>query len=388
MKKPQYRVTNWTREEDEWLKNNYSNKTIEECADYLDRTKNSVCCRASQTLKLKKTVWSREEENYLILNYNIKSLEEICFKLSKKTKAQILNKAHRLKLKLSETNRSLTAFRKDYFNQDYFENIDTFEKAYWLGFIWSDGYVPGNGVIKIMLQARDIAILKRFKQVIKSNSKIRHSSNRGFKYVSFLVHSKKMTGDLKKYNLDFNKTYSQVIPNLPEAFLDGFFLGLMDGDGCVYNNKKYTSMFWSGTSATVTFIRNHIKKILNKEILPKVNYTNDSILFAKFTLASQKDIFAMYKFLYKRATFFLKRKEKKIRKIFQYFRNLKPKLSKFIGVTICNNRYMSRITINKEKIFLGYFDTEVDAANVYDRTIIKYGVKNKQLNFPHKNYDA
>ena len=34
--------------------------------------------------------------------------------------------------------------RKYNLNQNYFENIDSHEKAYWLGFIYVDGYIRKN----------------------------------------------------------------------------------------------------------------------------------------------------------------------------------------------------------------------------------------------------
>lgn len=32
-------------------------------------------------------------------------------------------------------------YRKYFHNENYFENIDSEEKAYWLGFIFADGYI-------------------------------------------------------------------------------------------------------------------------------------------------------------------------------------------------------------------------------------------------------
>ena len=41
--------------------------------------------------------------------------------------------------------RSLSDSHKVYYlNENYFEKIDTEEKAYWLGFIYADGYITGD----------------------------------------------------------------------------------------------------------------------------------------------------------------------------------------------------------------------------------------------------
>ena len=38
----------------------------------------------------------------------------------------------------------ITGNRKYYFNNEYFDRIDTEEKAYWLGFLYADGYISSN----------------------------------------------------------------------------------------------------------------------------------------------------------------------------------------------------------------------------------------------------
>ena len=63
---------------------------------------------------------------------------------------------------------------KYYFNKNYFDIIDNSEKAYWLGFIWADGYVckrkrKGNHIeydFKLSLSRIDTDHLEKFKQFV------------------------------------------------------------------------------------------------------------------------------------------------------------------------------------------------------------------------------
>ena len=54
------------------------------------------------------------------------------------------------------------------FNKDYFEEIDTEEKAYWLGFIYADGSInPSKNGLEISLKYSDKTHLQKFKKSIK-----------------------------------------------------------------------------------------------------------------------------------------------------------------------------------------------------------------------------
>ena len=60
----------------------------------------------------------------------------------------------------------------------FFENIDTEEKAYWLGFMYADGYIISNNgrygqeQIGITLSTKDLGHLEKFKQSIEATNPI------------------------------------------------------------------------------------------------------------------------------------------------------------------------------------------------------------------------
>jgi hypothetical protein len=62
--------------------------------------------------------------------------------------------------------------------------------------------------------------------------------------------------------------------------------------------------------------------------------------------------------------------------------------SQFRGVTFdrCRGVWYARIKINGKSIFLGSFDSEIDAARAYDRAAIKYHGEFARLNFPREDY--
>lgn len=63
-------------------------------------------------------------------------------------------------------------------NFNYFSKIDTEEKAYWLGFLFTDGSVRNNE-IRFQLKAEDKYMIEKFKQCLNSDAKIQEDARPG-----------------------------------------------------------------------------------------------------------------------------------------------------------------------------------------------------------------
>lgn len=124
--------------------------------------------------------------------------------------------------------------------EDYFENINTEQKAYFLGLIISDGCVHNTknkqSLVSITLDSNDDYLLDFFKKEIKSNKKITHDT-RGCSQISIL--SNKMVSDLKKYGVCENKSLHTIFPkDIPEHLYCHLIRGLIDGDGSISFYKR------------------------------------------------------------------------------------------------------------------------------------------------------
>ena len=126
------------------------------------------------------------------------------------------------------------------FNEDYFEVIDTPEKAYFLGFIFADGCLINNPKeyrykLVIKIHNKDEDMLKRFISLLDSEVEIWRSKNRDISEIGFS--SKKMINDLKNLGIHQNKTYTIEYPKIDEKLEKHFLRGYFDGDGCIRINK-------------------------------------------------------------------------------------------------------------------------------------------------------
>ena len=96
-------------------------------------------------------------------------------------------------------------------DNDYFDVIDTQDKAYWLGFISADGYIASarkqnTKRVGISLHERDAAHLDKFKACIKGNMPVKHYVEKrgyasGIKYCRIMISGNKMADDLIRHGV-------------------------------------------------------------------------------------------------------------------------------------------------------------------------------------------
>ena len=137
--------------------------------------------------------------------------------------------------------------RSYYFNEDYFENIEREDQAYWLGFLAADGcvYKPKDNrqsIVSISLEITDKYLLENFTKCLNTNKPVSVVSNKNHperKYANLQLSSNKMVSDLAKYGIHPRKTYDDNWPtNIPEKLIPSYIRGYFDGDGCI--SKHFT----------------------------------------------------------------------------------------------------------------------------------------------------
>ena len=131
------------------------------------------------------------------------------------------------------------------FNEHIFDQIDSEEKAYWLGFIFADGYISSSPIRKgvksvyqfeLSLGIKDIEHLNKFKRFMDYEKDIITDGNR----CRFVVTNKYLWTLLNELGCTPNKSLSLTFPDIPQNLVKHFIRGYFDGDGCISRHVHNT----------------------------------------------------------------------------------------------------------------------------------------------------
>lgn len=155
---------------------------------------------------------------------------------------QILNQYNiKIRTRSEQTRLTNTKRRKWSVNDNYFSNIDSYSKAWLIGFLAADGTIrKDSNEIKIGLSEIDIEILEKIKNELCLNKPIlKYQTNNGFNCVQITWSSFQQKQDLKKYGVVNNKTYLPMhLPKWTKNKILAFILGYYDGDGSFSVNPQ------------------------------------------------------------------------------------------------------------------------------------------------------
>ena len=217
--------------------------------------------------------------------------------------------------------------RPDKGNIHYFDSINTYAKAYIVGFIAADGALVKTRTtttLTITIKYEDKAVLEFIKSEIGNEHNLQEiirpssfDSSKTIHHIRYTISDSNITIALNKLGITSNKSLSigNIIKNIPYEYRDAFIIGYFDGDGSVtirdgeYPNDKGVlykdySLYIQirGTKEFLTGICNHLK-IDHSHI-----HQNDSIPHLSF--ANKKDTYRFFQ-CYNNLPFYYERKHDK-----------------------------------------------------------------------------
>lgn len=136
------------------------------------------------------------------------------------------------KHKLQGSRNISKSLRKHSLDDRFFQEIDSEEKAYVLGFLTADGCISHTNNsydISFTLSIQDVDILEKIKELFKSSVPIR--TQRCGKIVQFKISSKTMFRDLEALGVRQRKTGREHFPEIAQELKKHFIRGYFDGDG-------------------------------------------------------------------------------------------------------------------------------------------------------------
>jgi hypothetical protein len=218
-------------------------------------------------------------------------------------------------LKIDET-------RKYPVDEHFFDNIDSEEKAYFLGILYADGTNSLKDTeVSLRLNEDDFEILEKLNNLIQPTKPIGFipkKSNNHKNQRRLTINSKNISYKLNESGMMPNKTFeleypTWLIKDLHRHFIRGYF----DGDGCVTFNKinKQLDCSFTGTENVMLGIQNVLisKCGFSKTKLstrhPERNNNVRSLHY--FGNGNAKKY---YNFIYNDANIFMERKKNKFNK--------------------------------------------------------------------------
>lgn len=146
-----------------------------------------------------------------------------------------------------------------------FKEVDSSEKAYILGLLYSDGNLNKKAGCSITLHKNDTYLLEGIKQYIGGNAVIYFPKNKNVSVLGMFNYL--FIEDLIKLGLSDNKNKKVLkFPNISAEFIPSFILGFLDGDGGYTHYKRngkinsFCIFFSSVHSDFLTYIKEYLAK--------------------------------------------------------------------------------------------------------------------------------
>jgi hypothetical protein len=156
--------------------------------------------------------------------------------------------------------------------EEFFDCIDSHEKAHLLGFLYADGANDeSRGALTIKLQAKDREFLEKIKAILKSEHHLKTlSPNPNIlgrlckvqEQVYLSIVSRKISNALKKLGCVQNKSAVVRFPTglFDKVFFNSFLLGYLEGDGgiSVSGNGKCFGIHFCGNFEFLSGIQKYL----------------------------------------------------------------------------------------------------------------------------------
>jgi len=260
-------------------------------------------------------------------------------------------------------------------NESYFEHVDSPDKAYFLGLIYSDGNVHHN-TCRVSLVEDDAYILENISNILSPKRTLHYKKPRLMKNgnmskpqktLSFT--NKKIIKDLEFLGVFPNKSLHLNFPTceiVPDNLMSHFVRGYFDGDGSISNRKTAYKCSFVGSDSFCSGLSSYLINIGIQCCLYKESKVS------RVVISNKTSILKLYQWMYEDSeNFKLLRKYNKFIDMINFtnwekINNIPYSNTK--GVTFDKRRkkwYASK-KINGKKYWIGSFELEKDACQAIE----------------------
>lgn len=311
----------WTRDEEQFVRENYLQMSDEEMAERLSRKWRSVKWKRNE-LGYKRQEpgrrWSDEEVN--ILRYNLDKSDRELGEMLGRSMYAVHTK--RIMMGFIKQNQNETKYRV---KSNFFKNWSE-EMAYILGLSFADAYIFKNKKkgYTFGISLIDEKLIRKINMTMESNYPIRkrtYGSNGIIYELRFYI--KQIYDQLIEKGLSEKKSLNMRFPYVPDKFFWHFIRGYFDGDGSVRRIGRFLHLtIVSGSKVFAEAMQQQItKRGINFSLYTRTKNRKNT-LYELQVRAITTRLFCEK--MYENSTIFLERKHE----IIQEYLNQKPNLTK------------------------------------------------------------
>lgn len=222
--------------------------------------------------------------------------------------------------------------RKYSLDENYFDKIDTPNKAYILGLLYADGSnCISKGTVSISLQEEDKKLLEDIREEVHSDKPLEYldyskKNNFGYTYKNqyrLLLFSHHICEQLDKIGMIPNKSLKLEVPNLDECLYSHFIRGYFDGDGSLtirytQDNKLRVLTTLTSTECFCNRVRNIIQQSVD---IPCGNVYDASChngVTKVLSISGIRQNQKLHTWLYQDADLYLQRKYDKVLELYKH----------------------------------------------------------------------
>lgn len=215
--------------------------------------------------------------------------------------------------------------RKHQVNDQYFKQINTEDRGYWLGFVSADGHV-GRDELRIHLQARDRGHLLKLLKALDSDypvhghTKPSKDSREQLSYARIQIASAALASDLRGHGVVVNKGLTlRWPPAIPKELWRHYVRGFVDANGgfSIWQSRtghRALRFYVTSNRDFLLGLQGFLMKAcqLKRTKLNPTHWADGYICALEYT--GNRQVNRIWHFLYDNATVWLDRKRNKVEK--------------------------------------------------------------------------
>ena len=200
-------------------------------------------------------------------------------------------------------------------NENYFDIIDSEQKAYWLGFLIADGCIGKSAgtrrSLHLYLAKKDCVAVEQFASDISYGGKLRYDKKNN--QVGIVFNSPQLCGSLISLGYLLWKTDGspKVLEHIPTNLTRHFVRGFFDGDGCISHNKNKIKSYYFNIVADKRHYNalDTIRMVISQQVELPAKQIKERKTCISIGWNGNQQVARFGLWLYKDATRFLERKK-------------------------------------------------------------------------------